>query len=55
MVAISFQNVSKAQLEAGLADYITEKMFQAFFLAFNVLPIGVMVFVIKTLLPEIIN
>ena len=51
--AISFQNVSEAQLEVGLADYITEKMFRAFFLAFNVLPIGMLVFMVKTLIPEL--
>ena len=53
--AISFQNVSQAQLEAGVADYITERMFKAFLLAFSILPLGMTVFTVKTLFPELIS
>lgn len=53
--AISFQNVSQAQLEVGVADYITERMFKAFLLAFSILPLGMAVFTLKTLIPELIS
>lgn len=53
--AISFQNVSQAQLVAGVADYITERMFKAFLLAFSILPLGMTVFTVKTLFPELIS
>lgn len=32
---ISFQNVAQAQLDAGVADYITKRMFRAFILSFE--------------------
>lgn len=51
--AISFQNVSTAQLTAGVADMITKRMFRAFILAFAVLPIGTIVFVVRTMVPEV--
>lgn len=51
--AISFQNVSADQLEAGVADYITKRMFRALILSFNVLPVGLIVFIIRTVCPEI--
>ena len=50
---ISFQNVSADQLEAGVADYITKRMYRSFLLAFSVLPVGMLVFMVRTLLPEI--
>jgi hypothetical protein len=37
---ISFQNVSADQLDAGVADYITEKMFSAFMLSLSALVIA---------------
>lgn len=51
--SISFRDVSDPQLNAGVATYITEKMFRGFILSFNVLPIGTIVFLTKTMIPEI--
>ncbi len=50
---ISFQNVSAAQLDAGVANFITKKMFRAFMLAFDMLIIGIISFVVRAMLPEI--
>ena len=50
--AISFQNVSASQLAAGVADFITKKMFRAFMLSFVTLIICALIFVVKMLLPE---
>lgn len=50
---ITFQNVSAAQLVAGVADFITHKMFRAFMLSFSTLIIGTIVFLVKMLLPEL--
>jgi len=50
---ISFQNVSLAQLIAGVADYITKKMFRGFILSWSMLIIGAVVYIIKIMLPEI--
>jgi len=50
---ISFQNVSEAQLIAGVAENIKKRMFRGFLLAFSLLPIGMIVFIVKTVLPEV--
>lgn len=50
---ITFQNVSAAQLTAGVATYITLRMFRAFMLAFAILPVGTILFLIRALVPEI--
>lgn len=50
--AISFQNVAEKQIEAGVSDYITKKMFRAFILSFSVLPIGSVFFLVRSLAPE---
>lgn len=52
---ISFQNVSDAQLLAGVADFITKKMFRAFVLSFDTLIICAITFVTKMLLPELLD
>ena len=51
--SISFQNVSEHQLVAGVADFITKKMFRAFMLSFDTLIICTKAFVIKMLMPEL--
>ncbi len=51
--AISFQNVSAPQLDAGVADYITKKMFRGFVLSFQMLITCVLVFMTKEMFPEI--
>lgn len=51
--SITFQNVSKAQLEAGVADFITRKMFRAFVLSFSMLIACIAVFMVKTVFPEL--
>lgn len=50
--AISFQNVSSAQLDAGVADYITEKMFGAFVLCLSTLAILTAASMIVGVFPE---
>jgi len=51
---ISFQNVSLAQLVAGVATYITKRMFRAFLLSFDTLPLGIVFFMTRALVPEIV-
>jgi hypothetical protein len=49
---VSFQNVSEAQLDAGVADFITRRMFRAFMLSFSTLIICVIVFIVRAMFPE---
>lgn len=52
---ISFQNVSEAQLEAGVADYITLSMFRAFMLCVSALIICIIAYFGRAIVPELFN
>ncbi|MDD5056081.1 MAG: hypothetical protein PHZ00_07505 [Candidatus Peribacteraceae bacterium] len=52
---ISFQNVDEAQLNAGVATFITKKMFRAFMLSCDTLLVAALLFIFRTMLPEMME